>query len=133
MPQDTEITMTDDGMRVRVKGEALFKPGSFKINRNAIKLLDGLAGVIEKSKFLVRIEGHTDNIPLEASPQSLYKSNWELSGVRAAVVARYLVSKRIAKAQISVAGYGAISPVASNDTADGQAKNRRVEFILTRP
>ena len=59
-----------------------------------------------------------------------YPSNWELSTARAASVARYLVRKGIDPKRISIAGYGELKPIASNDTPEGRARNRRVEILI---
>lgn len=129
MSDNVEVHATADGVRVRVKGEALFKSGSTKIDRGAVKLLNGLANVLKQTNFQVIVEGHSDNVPVRGAG-ALYKSNWELSGVRAAVVARYMMSKGVNASRIAAVGYADIRPLESNDTPEGRARNRRVEFLI---
>ncbi len=133
MSDNTEITSTPDGVLVRVKGEALFNSGATRINSSAVKLLKELASILKSTGFFLTVEGHTDNVPLRPGANSLYKSNWELSGVRAAVVVRYLRTRMVDKSQLAAAGYADMRPVASNDTAEGRARNRRVEFLIKKP
>lgn len=124
---DAEVMNTAEGVLVRVKGESLFAPGSVKISPKAVPMLDEMARILRNSDMSVIVEGHTDNVPINSA---LYSSNWELSGARAAVVARYLISKKAPAEKITAIGYGGMRPVASNDTRDGRAKNRRVEFLI---
>jgi len=127
MNDDTEVLTTGDGVLVRVKGGALFQSGSVRINPRATPLLDDLAKVLKQTKMRVVVEGHTDNVPIKSA---LFSSNWELSGARAAVVARYLISKKVDPQLVSAVGYADMRPIASNETADGRARNRRVEFLV---
>lgn len=79
----------------------------------------------------MRIEGHTDNVPIR-TPR--YPSNWELSTARAVNVLRYFTEQEnLHASRFSAVGYGDTQPVASNDTAEGRAKNRRVALILLYP
>ncbi len=71
---------------------------------------------------------HTDNVPMKKNTR--FPSNWELSAVRAVEIVRFLISQSVPPQTLTAAGGGDVDPVASNDTADGKTKNRRVEFIL---
>jgi chemotaxis protein MotB len=134
MSDDVSIISTKDGLKVRVKGEALFTPGSTKIDRKAVRFLDAIVGVLKKTGFDARVEGHTDNIPFRPrSLKSVYTSNWELSGARAAVIARYFVLKGVDPFHLSAVGYADMDPLVSNKTKEGRAKNRRVEFLIKKP
>jgi chemotaxis protein MotB len=75
------------------------------------------------------VEGHTDNVPISGSQ---FPSNWELSTARASVVVRFLIRTGIDKYRLGAAGYANLYPVASNSTASGRSKNRRVEIVLLR-
>ena len=131
MGNDVDILNTPQGLKVRVKGEALFVSGSTKLNPGAVPLLDGVASVLRKTKFGARVEGHSDNVPMKPSSlKSAYINNWELSSARAAAVVRYLIFKKVDPSQLSAVGYADIVPVVSNETSEGRAKNRRVEFYL---
>jgi len=127
MSKDAKMTMTPEGLLVRVKGESLFAPGSAKINPKSTKLLDGLASILRQSGLSIKIEGHTDNVPMSSA---MYASNWELSGARAAVLARYLIMKKVDPKRISAVGYADMRPIADNSTPEGRAKNRRAEFLV---
>ena len=78
----------------------------------------------------VVVEGFTDNEPIGPALRARFPSNWELSTARATDVVRYLVSKGVPANLMSAQGFGDSRPVASNDTAAGRAKNRRVEIVI---
>jgi chemotaxis protein MotB len=75
------------------------------------------------------VEGHTDSQPIHGS---VYPSNWELSGARAAAVVRDFVGDGVLSRRVSFSGYGSNEPIATNSTAAGRSKNRRVEVVLSR-
>jgi chemotaxis protein MotB len=82
----------------------------------------------------IRIVGHTDNDPLRFKSRRWYRSNWELSGARASSVARFFQHEiGIAPERMETMGLAYTQPIASNETAEGKAKNRRVEIILVPP
>jgi outer membrane protein OmpA-like peptidoglycan-associated protein len=110
---------------IQLKGAILFDTGKDTIKRESFSLLDQLAKLIgEHSELkLIRVEGHTDNVGAAAY-------NKDLSARRAASVVRYLVGKGVAQSRLVAAGYGFEKPIASNATALGRAKNRRVAFTV---
>jgi chemotaxis protein MotB len=94
-------------------------------------LLDTLVERLRTMPNEIRVEGHTDNIPIATA---LYPSNWELSSARATTVGRYLVEhSEVAPRRISAAGYGEFRPVAPNDSREGRARNRRVDLVVLFP
>ena len=105
-------------------GQAEVKPGGLVVLDKVIEILKT---VNDKA---VRIEGHTDDIPIKGSLTGRYPTNWELSAARAINVARYLQKQAISPANLSAAGYGEFKPVADNSTVEGRAKNRRIEIVL---
>jgi chemotaxis protein MotB len=108
----------------------LFDSGSAVINAGALATLDGIGRIVAaERKHPVVVEGHTDNRPIVTSQ---YPSNWQLSGGRAAAVVQRLAGAGVAGRRMSLGGYAAQHPVATNRTSAGRAKNRRVEIILTR-
>jgi len=107
-----------DSGRAEVKAEGLVVLG---------KVIEILKSVNDKA---IRIEGHTDAIPISGSLAQRYPTNWELSAARAINVARYLQKQAINPAQLSAAGFGEFKPVADNATVEGRAKNRRIEIVL---
>src|SRR5208282_3813798 len=90
------------------------------------------AGVLKQvTDKRISIEGHTDNMPISDALKDKYPTNWELSTARATTVARFLQEKGgIDPTLLSAVGYGEYHPIASNDTVEGRAKNRRIEIVL---
>ena len=103
--------------------------GRANLKSNSDRLLDDLADAIrqEYTGHLVTIEGHTDSDPIT---RSRWKSNHELSLARAMAVYHALRRRGVPEAQLAVAGFGANSPIASNRTTEGKAKNRRIEVVV---
>ncbi len=115
-------------INIRVKGEVLFQSGDASFDRNMMPVLDGILETLESNADLViDIQGHTDNVPIETTA---FPSNWELSAVRATTVLRYLVRGGINPERLTATGYGDALPIASNNTLEGRAENRRIEFVL---
>ena len=105
-------------------GKAEVKPEGLEVLQ---KVIDILKGVKDKA---IRIEGHTDNVQIVGELTRKYPTNWELSAARAINVARYLQQQGIDPTLLAAVAYGEYKPVASNDTEEGKAKNRRIEIIL---
>ncbi len=123
-----EVSVTTEGVKVAFTGDVLFKPGKAAIEKDMYPILDELGKAIEETKRPVRIEGHTDNVPIHTKR---FPSNWELSVARAVNVLKYLVAKGyVAPEDISAVGYGPYRPIASNDTPEGRARNRRIDVIF---
>jgi chemotaxis protein MotB len=78
----------------------------------------------------INVEGFTDNVPIGPELRNRFPSNWELSAARATGVVRYLVAQGVNPNILSAQGFGDSRPAASNDTAQGRAKNRRVEIVI---
>lgn len=105
-------------------GKADVKPEGLDILK---KMVDTLKGVTDKA---IRIEGHTDNVPISGNLARLFPTNWELSAARAINVARYLQQQGIDPVNLSAAAFGEHKPVADNTSGEGRAKNRRIEITL---
>ena len=105
-------------------GKAEVKKGGRDILGKFIPILKGV-----EDKW-IRIEGHTDNVPISRALAQRYPTNWELSAARAINVARYLQDQGVDPGQLSAVAYGEWKPVATNDTPEGKAKNRRIEIVL---
>ncbi len=116
------------GIVIAVADKMLYKSGSAELKEDAVNFLDQLVQPILEYPNPVRIEGHTDNIPIHTKS---FPSNWELSASRAINVAKYFVDKHdVDPGRITSIGYAEHKPVASNDSPDGRAKNRRVDIVL---
>lgn len=121
-------TFERGGITISMDEQLLFAPGRARLNPGSRAQLDRVARVLRKTGGPVRVEGHTDNIPVHSRR---FPSNWELSTARAVRVLKYLAdSGRIAPQRLSAVGYGAAKPIVGNDTPDRRAINRRVEIIL---
>ena len=118
-------------LTVNMVDAILFDSGKAEIKSEGLvvlgKVIEILKSVNDKA---IRIEGHTDAMPITGSLASRYPTNWELSAARAINVARYLQKEAINPALLSAAGFGEFKPVADNATVEGRAKNRRIEIVL---
>lgn len=128
-----EITITQlkDKLSVNLVEKILFDSGSAEIKKDGKKILDRVAEILAKvTDKQVRVAGYTDNVPISPRLAAKFPSNWELSTARATTVARYLQDKGINPGVLSASGYSEYRPVASNDTDEGRAKNRRIDIDL---
>ncbi len=121
----------DGKVYVSMDEKLLFASGSWTLNEQGRNAIKQLAKVLEnETEISVLIEGHTDNVPYRGSGQ--VKDNWDLSVMRAtSVVKAILQDGNIDPVRLSASGRSEYLPIDSNDTAEGRAKNRRTEIILT--
>jgi chemotaxis protein MotB len=125
---DISVAYTAEGLVMRLSDQALFDAGMAAISPQAIPLLQKIGAIVAETPYEVRIEGHTDDIPIKTKR---YPSNWELSTARAVNVLRYINNTyRIPSERLSAAGFGEYRPVVSNDNSLNRAKNRRVEIVF---
>ncbi len=128
---EIEITQLRDKLSLSMVEKILFDSGSAEIKKEGKKVLERVAeilkNVIDKE---IRIEGHTDNVPIGTRLMEKFPTNWELSVIRATNVVRYLIEKGINPSYLSATGYSEFKPVAPNDTEENRAKNRRIEIVL---
>jgi chemotaxis protein MotB len=129
-----EITITQlrGKLKVNMLDEILFDSGKTTIKPQGLEVLQRVGSILLDVKDkAISIEGHTDDVPIGAELSKKYSTNWELSAVRATTVARYLQEKiGIDPGLLSAIGYGEYHPVASNESEEGRAKNRRIEIVL---
>ncbi len=130
--QQIEVVEENDTLKVIFIDKILFDSGSAEINVRGKELLQALAGSLKGDKYReIIVDGHTDNVPLSASLQKRFPSNWELSTARAAAVVRFLQEDAgINPQRLSARGYSFYRPVAPNDTEEGRRQNRRIEITL---
>lgn len=132
--KDVLISRLKDQLKVTVASEILFPSGSAELSPEGVDVLRKVASAINKSQDEVRVEGHTDNVPIAPILAQYYPSNWELSTARAAVAVRTLeATGMVPAARLCAVGYGDSRPLAPNDSEEGQSKNRRVEIVFTPP
>jgi len=123
-----EVFNEGDVVIIRIKGKLLFASGQAKLNSAALPIFNKILKVfIEYPDYNIRIEGHTDNIPIKTLQ---FPSNWELSAIRSTTVLRYFIEQEINPARLTATGYGDLLPLVENDSKINRAKNRRVEFVL---
>lgn len=122
-------TYTKKGMLITLSNTVLFQFGAVDINPESFPVLDKIAAAISKMSEFVRVEGHTDNVPVVYSRR--FPSNWELSIKRAVNVIKYFIEVgKIPPKRLSAVGYGESKPLFPNDTPEHRAGNRRVEILL---
>jgi chemotaxis protein MotB len=126
------ITQLKGRLSVNMVDKILFNSGEAQVKPAGFKVLDRVGEVLKKIEDKdIRVEGHTDNVPISASLQAKYPTNWELSTDRATAVVRYLQEKAgIPANRLIASGYGDTHPVASNATPEGRQENRRIEIVL---
>jgi type VI secretion system protein ImpK len=114
---------------VLLRGEGLFESGSAEVRPRFLPTIDRIGRALEDRPGTVRVVGHSDNVPISTAR---FPSNWELSRARAASVAREMAREMSDTSRIQVDGLADTQPIASNDTADGRRRNRRIEIIVPR-
>jgi chemotaxis protein MotB len=131
LAEQVTTSVSQRGLKIRLVTDGLlFDSGSAIVKTGALRTLERIGRIIAaERRHPVQVEGHTDDRPIETSQ---YPSNWQLSGARAAAVVQQLNGAGVWGRRMSLAGYAAEHPIASNATPAGRASNRRVEIILTR-
>jgi chemotaxis protein MotB len=125
------VSYSAKGLVMRLADHALFDEGVADISTQAIPLLQKIGDIIAQTSYEVRVEGHTDDVPINTAR---YPSNWELSTARAVNVLRYFIETyRIPSARMSAEGFGEYHPLVPNDSFAHRARNRRVEIVLLNP
>lgn len=128
---EIQVKQLKDKLTLTMVEKILFDSGKADIKTNGKKVLDRVADILKTiNNKQIRIEGHTDNVPIGAGLVEKFPTNWELSTARATTVVRYLQGKGVSPAFLNAAGYSKYSPVESNETEEGKAKNRRIEIVL---
>lgn len=129
--KNVEIEQLRGQLSVRVLDRILFRSGSAEILPRGIAVLESVAAALSGGDETIRIEGHTDNVPIGPNLKDKYFSNWELSTGRASSVARYFEGEGIEPTRMEAVGFSMYRSVAPNDSADNRQRNRRVEIVLT--
>jgi len=125
---EVEIEELRGRLQVRALDQILFDSGSAELEPRGREVLAKVARQLAKvSDRRVRVEGHTDDVPIATAR---FPSNWELSVGRAATVARFLAEQGVAAERLEAAGFGEFRPIASNADPAGRARNRRIEIVL---
>jgi len=121
------VTQTSRGVTIEINASLLFPTGEAKLSPDSIQALTAIASVLKLDNHAIQVEGYTDNLPIK---NSIFPSNWELSAGRASTVARLLTENGVDENRVTAVGQGAKQPVASNETPEGRARNRRVSVTV---
>lgn len=126
-----ETSMVGETLTVTLPEAIVFASGSAELKADAKRHIDKIIAVLNKDYAgdRIRVEGHTDDQPIVKS-KKLWQDNWDLACNRSMSVVRYMAGKGIDPKRIYAAGYGPYKPVASNGTAAGRSKNRRVAIVV---
>ncbi|WP_109123970.1 flagellar motor protein MotD [Dyella sp. C11] len=121
------VRKTTSWLEIELRTDILFASGVAKLSPQANDVLDNMASILKPFPNAVRIEGYTDDRPINTA---LYPSNWELSAARAASVARLFSEQGVEPSRLGIMGWGEYKPSADNATEDGRNHNRRVLIVV---
>lgn len=126
-----DLNIEARGLVIRFPDNVLFDSGSAVIKTDALPSLKAIGGILNEKDYAqsyIRVEGHTDNVPIKTSQ---YPSNWELSTARSTNVIKYMINNsQVSPDRLSASGYGEYKPIANNGDAAGRSKNRRVDIVV---
>jgi len=125
-----KIKEMKDGISLNLAQEILFDSGSAILNNSGEEVITKVSDQLKDISYNTIVAGFTDNVPIKGSLAAKYPTNWELAGARAASVVKLLESNGVGSNKLRAVSYGENQPVASNDTPDGKAQNRRIEILL---
>ena len=124
------VEMEDRGLVIRLSESMLFSSGEATVKADAYKKLNKVAKLLDAAPNYIRVEGHTDNLPIHSG---LFRSNWQLSTERATHIVELLTvraGEKTSRSRFSAVGYAEYRPLATNATDIGRANNRRVDIVL---
>lgn len=129
---DIKIKQVRDRLTINMVDRVLFDSGQAQVKSAGLNVLTQVSDVLKKvTDKQIRIEGHTDNVPIGIKLQGKFPTNWELSTARATSVVRYLIEEGgVDRATIAAGGYADTQPLEANETEAGKAANRRIEIVL---
>ena len=123
-----KIVIKSRGIVVSLAEAGFFDSGKAVVKKDSLPLLDKIANYLKGLPNFIRVEGHTDNVPIHTSR---FPSNWELSTARATYIVSYFIRNHgFDPRKLSAAGYGEYHPIDTNSTTEGRAKNRRVDIVI---
>jgi chemotaxis protein MotB len=122
------MRQTSEGLVLSLREIGFFDSGSSDLRASSMSTFDRIGAVLASSETNLRIEGHTDNVPIHTVH---FHSNWELSTARAAEIIRILITREsLDPVRLSAAGYAEVHPVADNSTEEGRRLNRRIDIVI---
>ncbi|MCL2062796.1 MAG: OmpA family protein [Candidatus Cloacimonetes bacterium] len=125
---DIRVHQSSDVLHFTISENYLFDSGSAEVKQEAYEVLGIIARILNTVSFNVRIEGHTDNIPIHTVR---FPSNWELSFARSLSISQRFATNGVDPSRFQLVGHGEFRPIADNSTPQGRAINRRVEIFVT--
>ncbi|HTX18015.1 MAG TPA: flagellar motor protein MotB [Bacteroidota bacterium] len=126
--QLVSVSENERGITIHIMEELLFSSGSAEFKASSLVVLDSVASVLKKLPNDIRIEGHTDNVPISSAQ---FPSNWHLSVARAVNAGYYLIQKHgLDPEKVSVVGYSEYRPLVPNSSEENRARNRRVDIVI---
>jgi chemotaxis protein MotB len=126
--QEIALRMTPEGFVISLHELGFFNSGEARLLPGAADKIKRIAAVLMEYGLDMRVEGHSDNVPIHNAE---FSSNWALSTARASAVAMMLLNEsRVDPRRLSIAGYGEYHPTAKNDTPEGRRANRRVDLVV---
>ena len=126
-----DVEARKEGIIVSLREMGFYESGSATMLPGAMNAVDRMAAVIAPRGENLRIEGHTDNVPIH-TPK--FPSNWELSTARSTeLVQLFIYRYRVMPSRLSAAGYAEFHPVADNATGEGRSRNRRIDIVILNP
>jgi len=129
---DIKIKQVRDRLTINMVEKVLFNSGQAQVKPEGLTVLKSVSDILKNvSDKQIRIEGHTDNVPIGVKIRDKFPSNWELSTARATTVVRYFIEKGgVSRENLEAVGYADTRPVADNETDEGRTANRRIEITL---
>jgi chemotaxis protein MotB len=129
--REVDMRITPEGFVISLHELGFFDSGEARLMPGAASKIKRIAGVLTQYGLDMRVEGHSDNVPIH---NTAFNSNWELSTARATAVAMMLIDESsVDPGRMSIAGYGQYRPAASNETPEGRRANRRVDIVVVSP
>lgn len=125
-----QVEQLRDGLNVKLSQAVLFPSGSADLSAEGADVLGKVAGRLLELPHRILVQGHTDHVPIRGALAQRYPSNWELAGARAARVVRILAERGVPVGRLSAVSLADTQPVASNQTPEGRAANRRIEIRM---
>ena len=125
-----KMHLLEDGLHIVLPHDALFGSGQADLSAEGQSMIAELVQEIKQQPYQIAVLGFTDNVPVGPELARVFPSNWELAGARAAGVVRVMQREGIPVNQLVAISRGEGAPVASNDTADGRAQNRRIDVRI---
>jgi chemotaxis protein MotB len=130
LESSVEVNFKESSVHIVITDSVMFSSGRADLLPGARGVLGKIAGLTSDSSNTLTVIGHTDNVPIH---NSVFPSNWELSAARAASVVRFLLTQpnALPASHYQAIGKGEFQPVASNRTAEGRGRNRRIELLIS--